>query len=237
MSQSGVLYVGKMKQLLAGEDPEQIVVRFTDAASAFNHVKQAVIAGKGRVTCAISSWICDYLKRHGVKTHFLEQRGECDQLCRKVQVIPLEVITRNVIAGTISSYLGVEEGSRPENTLYELCLKNDELDDPLINDHHAVALGIVTYEELKEIYALTAQINELLVDLFAQIGIELVDFKVEFGRMNDGTIVLADEVSPDTCRLWDKATGERLDRDRFRYDLGHVREAYEEILNRLQKLN
>ena len=151
-------------------------------------------------------------------------------------IIPLEVIVRNVIAGSMAQRLGIEEGTQPSNTIFDICYKRDELGDPLINDHHAVALGVVTYEELGDIYRMAAQINEILKALFARMNIKLVDFKIEFGRTSDGEIVLADEVSPDTCRLWDMTTGERLDKDRFRRDLGRVREAYEEILARLKKI-
>ena len=158
------------------------------------------------------------------------------QLCRRVRIIPLEVIVRNTIAGSMAQRLGIEEGTKPSNVIYDICYKKDELGDPLINDHHAVALGVVTYEELDKIYAMTAKINEVLTDLFKRMNINLVDFKIEFGRTSDGEIVLADEVSPDTCRLWDMTTNEKLDKDRFRRDLGRVREAYEEILARLQNL-
>ena len=150
-------------------------------------------------------------------------------------IIPLEVIVRNVIAGSMAQRLGIEEGVQPANTIYDICYKRDELGDPLINDHHAVALGLVTYDELDLIYAMASRINEVLKALFAKMNIRLVDFKIEFGRTSDGEIILADEVSPDTCRLWDMTTNERLDKDRFRRDLGRVREAYEEILARLKK--
>lgn len=236
MNNSSLLYEGKMKQIIATDDPDKVVVRYTDCASAFNNVKQAVIADKGKATNAISALIYRYLEQKGIKTHFVESINERDQLCRKVQVIPLEFIARNVISGSIALRLGLDEGIVPKNVIYDLSLKNDTLDDPFINDHHAVALGIVSYEELRGIYSVTERINEILFELFDKAGITLVDFKVEFGRLSSGEIVLADEISPDTCRLWDKATRERLDRDRFRYDLGRVREAYEEVLTRLQKV-
>ena len=153
-----------------------------------------------------------------------------------MKIIPLEVIVRNIVAGSMAKRLGLEEGLRPSNTIYDICYKCDELGDPRINDHHAVALGVVTYDELKRIYDMTAKINEVLTGLFDRMNITLVDFKIEFGRTSDGQIVLADEVSPDTCRLWDKTTNEKLDKDRFRRDLGRVREAYEEILARLEAL-
>ena len=152
-----------------------------------------------------------------------------------MQIIPLEVIVRNVIAGSMAQRLGIEEGTKPSNVIYDICYKNDELGDPLINDHHAVALGAATYDELARIYAMTARINEVLIGMFRKMNINLIDFKIEFGKTSDGEIVLADEISPDTCRLWDMDTNEKLDKDRFRRDLGKVREAYEEILARLKK--
>ena len=166
----------------------------------------------------------------------MERLNDRDQLCRRVRVIPLEVIVRNVIAGSMAPRLGVKEGTCPSNVIFDICYKNEELGDPLINDHHAVALGLVTYDELKQIYAMAAEINRLLIELFAQVNVTLVDFKMEFGYTSDGQIVLADEISPDTSRLWDKTTGERLDRDRFRRDMGHIREAYGEILSRLERV-
>ena len=160
-----------------------------------------------------------------------------DQLCRRVDVIPLEVIVRNVVAGSMAKRLGLKEGTKPSNVIYDICYKQDELGDPLINDHHAVALGLATYDELHVMYDLAAKINTALQELFDKVGITLVDFKIEFGRTKDGRIILADEISPDTCRLWDTRTGEKLDKDRFRRDMGHVIEAYEEIYSRLKSLD
>ena len=184
---------------------------------------------------AISTLIFHELRKAGIPTHYIETINDREQVCRRVQIIPLEVIVRNVIAGSMAQRLGIEEGTKPSNVIYDICYKNDELGDPLINDHHAVALGAATYEELDLIYKMTARINEVLVALFRRMNINLIDFKIEFGTTSDGEIVLADEVSPDTCRLWDMDTNEKLDKDRFRRDLGRVREAYEEILARLQK--
>nr|WP_122119593.1 phosphoribosylaminoimidazolesuccinocarboxamide synthase [Alistipes megaguti] len=236
MKQLEMLYEGKAKQIFRTDDPERIIIRYKDTATAFNNIKKATIENKGVVNNAISSIIFRELERAGVKTHFLEKLNDRDQLCRRVTIIPLEVVVRNVIAGSMAQRLGIEEGMQPSNTIYDLCYKREELGDPLINDHHAVALGLVTYEELKTIYAMTARINEVLKTLFARINVKLVDFKIEFGRTSDGEIVLADEFSPDTCRLWDMTTHERLDKDRFRRDLGRVRESYEEILSRLKKI-
>jgi len=236
MKQLEMLYEGKAKQVFRTDDPERIIIHYKDTATAFNNIKMATIENKGVLNNAISSIIFRELEKAGVKTHYIETLNDRDQLCRRVSIIPLEVIVRNVIAGSMAHRLGLEEGMQPSNTIYDLCYKCDELGDPLINDHHAVALGLVTYEELDRIYKMTARINDLLKALFARINIKLVDFKIEFGRTSDGEIVLADEISPDTSRLWDMTTNEKLDKDRFRRDLGRVREAYGEILVRLKKI-
>ena len=236
MKQIEMLYEGKAKQVFLTDDPDKIIIHYKDAATAFNNVKKATIDNKGVLNNAISTLIFKELQKAGVKTHYIETINERDQICRKVTIIPLEVIVRNVVAGSMAQRLGIEEGTKPSNVIFDICYKKDELGDPLINDHHAVALGAATYEELAEIYAMTAKINEVLKELFAKMNINLIDFKIEFGKTSDGQIVLADEVSPDTCRLWDASTNEKLDKDRFRRDLGKVREAYEEILARLQKI-
>lgn len=236
MKQLEMLYEGKAKQVFLTDDEDRIIIHYKDAATAFNNIKKATIENKGVLNNAISTLIFEHLIAAGVKTHYIETLNDRDQLCRRVDIIPLEVIVRNTIAGSMAQRLGIEEGTKPSNVIFDICYKKDELGDPLINDHHAVALGIVTYEELNRIYAMTAKINEVLTDLFKRMNINLVDFKIEFGRTSDGEIVLADEVSPDTCRLWDMSTNEKLDKDRFRRDLGKVREAYEEILARLQKI-
>ena len=236
MKQLEMLYEGKAKQVFLTDDEDRIIIHYTDAATAFNNIKKATIENKGVLNNAISTLIFEHLIAAGVKTHYIETLNDRDQLCRRVDIIPLEVIVRNTIAGSMAQRLGIEEGTKPSNVIFDICYKKDELGDPLINDHHAVALGVVTYEELNRIYAMTAKINEVLTDLFKRMNINLVDFKIEFGRTSDGEIVLADEVSPDTCRLWDLTTNEKLDKDRFRRDLGRVREAYEEILARLQNL-
>ena len=236
MKQLEMLYEGKAKQLFATDDPDRIIIHYTDAATAFNNIKKATIERKGVLNNAISTILFRELRKAGVPTHYIETLNDRDQLCRRVKIIPLEVIVRNTIAGSMARRLGIEEGTQPSNVIYDICYKNDELGDPLINDHHAVALGLATYGELAEIYRLTARINEVLKGLFERINIRLVDFKIEFGKTSDGEIVLADEVSPDTCRLWDATTGERLDKDRFRRDMGRIREAYEEILVRLKNI-
>ena len=233
MKQLEMLYEGKAKQVFRTDDPEKIIIHYKDAATAFNNIKKATIENKGVLNNAISTLIFKELQKAGIKTHYIETINDRDQICRKVTIIPLEVIVRNIIAGSMAQRLGIEEGTKPSNVIFDICYKNDELGDPLINDHHAVALGVVTYDELKQIYAMTARINEVLKELFAKMNINLIDFKIEFGRTSDGEIVLADEVSPDTCRLWDMATNEKLDKDRFRRDLGGVEDAYAEVMKRL----
>ncbi len=230
-----MIYDGKAKQLYATADPETIIVHYKDDATAFNAIKRATILNKGILSNEISTLIFQELKRAGVQSHYLETLNEREQLCRRLEIFPLEIIVRNVIAGSMAQRLGVEEGTEPANTIFDICYKNDELGDPLMNDHHAVALGFATYEELSEIYRISARINEVLTALFARINIKLIDFKIEFGKSSSGEILLADELSPDTCRLWDASTGEKLDHDRFRRDMGRVREAYEEILSRLKQ--
>ncbi len=236
MSQNRVmLYEGKAKQIFKTDDAAKVVIHYKDDATAFNGVKKSSIANKGILNNAITAIIFEMLEKRGIKTHFIEKINERDQLCHQVEIIPLEVIIRNVIAGSMAKRLGIEEGTVPSNVVYELCYKNDTYGDPLINDDHAVALGLATYEELATIKKMTLEINQALIEFFDKQGIRLIDFKIEFGRKNDGTIVLADEISPDTCRLWDKETNEKLDKDRFRRDLGNVEEAYIEILNRVSR--
>ena len=230
-----LLYEGKAKQIFKTDDAAKVVIHYKDDATAFNGVKKSSIANKGILNNAITTIIFEMLEKRGIKTHFIEKINERDQLCHQVEIIPLEVIIRNVIAGSMAKRLGIEEGTVPSNVVYELCYKNDTYGDPLINDDHAVALGLATYEELATIKKMTLEINQALIEFFDKQGIRLIDFKIEFGRENDGTIVLADEISPDTCRLWDKETNEKLDKDRFRRDLGNVEEAYIEILNRVSR--
>ena len=236
MEKREFLYEGKAKQIYATDDDNLIIIHYKDDATAFNGIKKASIENKGILNNQITTLIFENLEKNGVPTHFIKKLNERDQLCKKVSIIPLEVIVRNVIAGSMAKRLGIEEGTKPNNTIFEICYKNDTLGDPLINDHHAVALNACSYEDLDVIYDLTRKINEFLKDLFLKQNIILVDFKIEFGRTSDGQIVLADEISPDTCRLWDKDTMKKLDKDRFRRDLGDVTEAYVEILNRLKKI-
>ena len=228
-----LLYEGKSKQIFKTDNPDNVVVRFKDDTTAFYGIKRANILNKGRLTCDISSMVLGYLNDNGINTHFIERVDDDGQLCRVVEHVPVEVIVRNVVAGSMAQRLGMEEGIVPENTIFDLCLRRSDLGDPLINDHHAVALGLLSYEELSELYEMSAKINSLVTELYSKAGITVVDFKIEFGRAADGSLVLADELTPDTCRLWDKATGERMDKDRFRRDLGSVGETYEEVAKRL----
>lgn len=231
-----MLYEGKAKQIYATENPEEVIVYFKDDATAFNAQKRGQVQLKGEMNNAITTLIFEYLKSKGIETHFIKQLNEREQLVKKVSIIPIEVVVRNYAAGSMAQRLGVEEGVKSPVTIFDICYKKDELGDPLINDHHAVFLGAATYEELNEMYALAGKINKALQELFDKINIILVDFKIELGKTSDGKIILADEISPDTCRLWDKDTLKKLDKDRFRRDLGDVTEAYVEIYQRLKSV-
>ena len=236
MEQKEMLYEGKAKQVYATDNDDLVIIHYKDDATAFNNLKHEIVRSKGVYNNEITTIIFNKLKEAGIPTHYVETLNDRDQVCRKVKIFPLEVIVRNIIAGSMAKRLGIEEGTPAPNTIFEICYKDDALGDPLINDHHAVAVGAATYDELKTIYDLTGRINELLKDLFDKINVKLVDFKIEFGKTSDGQIVLADEISPDTCRLWDKDTNKKLDKDRFRRDLGDVIGAYKEIESRLQTL-
>jgi len=236
MEQKEILYEGKAKQVFATDDDELVIIHYKDDATAFNNLKHAKIGSKGVLNNEISTIIFNKLAEAGIPTHYIKTINDRDQVCRKVTIIPLEVIVRNVIAGSMAKRLGMAEGTPVPHTIFEICFKDDALGDPLINDHHAVALGAATYDELKEIYSMTDRINELLKEIFAKINIRLIDFKIEFGKTSDGKIILADEISPDTCRLWDVDTNEKLDKDRFRRDLGNVIGAYREIDSRLNTI-
>ena len=231
-----MLYEGKAKQVFATDKVDEVVVRFKDDATAFNAQKRGQVDKKGQMNNAITTLIFEYLNDKGIPTHFIKQIDEREQLVKKVDIIPLEMVVRNYVAGSMAQRLGVEEGLKSPVTIFDICYKDDALGDPLINDYHAIFLGAATREELDEMYALTRKINEILIDLFDKMNIILVDFKIELGKTMDGKIILADEISPDTCRLWDKDTMKKLDKDRFRRDLGEVIEAYEEIYHRLKKV-
>lgn len=233
MEKIEMLYEGKAKQVYATEDKDLIIMHYKDDATAYNGIKKAQIINKGVLNNKISTIIYNKLVEKNIPTHYIKTLNDRDQLCKKVTILPLEVIVRNIIAGSMSKRLGIPEGTKPENVIYELCYKNDALGDPLINDHHAVALKACSYEDLKTVYEITSKVNECLQEIFKSVGVILVDFKIEFGKTSDGTIVLADEISPDTARLWDEKTNDKLDKDRFRRDLGNVIDAYEEIYKRL----
>lgn len=227
------LYEGKSKQVYSTEDPNRVIVHYKDDATAFNAQKRGTVVDKGEMNNRISTLIFKYLAASGIPTHYIETLDEREQLVKKVNIVPLEMIVRNYIAGSMAQRLGLEEGLKSPVTIFDICYKKDELSDPLINDHHAVVLGIATYDELKFMYQMSDRINRLLTELFLKANLILVDFKIEFGKDADGNIILADEVSPDTCRLWDKDTLKKLDKDRFRRDLGEVSEAYHEVYDRL----
>ena len=226
-------YEGKAKRVYATEDPKLLIVDYKDDATAFNGEKRGTIVGKGVINNQMSNRLMRRLEQAGVPTHFVEELSERETLVRRVEIVPLEVIVRNRSAGSFSKRYGVEEGRVFDAPTIEFSYKNDALGDPLINSSHVIALGLAAPEELELIRRYAFRVNEVLSALWASRGITLVDFKLEFGRLADGTIVLADEISPDTCRLWDSATGKKLDKDRFRRDLGGVEDAYAEVMRRL----
>ena len=237
MTKGPLIFEGNEKQVFATDHPDQVIFRYKDVTVAYNNVKRARFKGKGALNNQISALLLDYLNRNGVETHFIEQLDDCEQLCRKIEIIPLQVVVHNRIAGSLAARLGVDEGFRHANTIVDLRYNNDELEDPFINRDHAVAIGLATYEELDGMYDTARRVNDLLKPLFHKAGIELVDVKLEFGRAADtGAIIISDEISPDTCRLWDEATGERMDKDRFRLDLSRVVENYTNVLDRLKKV-
>lgn len=234
MEKLEMMYEGKAKKIYATENAEEVIVYYKDDATAFNGEKKDQINNKGILNNAITSMIFEMLNENGIKTHFVKKLNDREQLCKKVEIVPLEVIVRNVAAGSMAKRLGLKEGYKLKTTVFEFSYKDDELGDPLINSYHAVAIGAATFEEIKTILDMTAKINDLLKEFFSKLNINLIDFKIEFGKLPNGEIVLADEISPDTCRFWDATTGEKLDKDRFRRDMGNVEEAYIEILNRIK---
>lgn len=233
MDMKNFIYEGKAKRIFKTEKEDEVLVYYKDDATAFNGEKKASIASKGILNNTISSIIFEMLKEKGIKTHFVEKISDREQICKKVDIIPLEVIVRNIAAGSMAKRYGVEEGTELKNTVLEISYKNDDLGDPLMNDYHAMALGIVTKEELDYIYDQASKVNKILTEFFLNQDIKLVDFKLEFGKLN-GQILLADEVSPDTCRLWDLKTREKLDKDRFRRELGDLVEGYTKVLERIK---
>ena len=227
------LYEGKAKKVFATENPDIVIVSYKDDATAFDGAKKGTILGKGAINNQMSNFLMSQLEKAGVPTHLVEELNERETAVKKVSIVPLEVIIRNISAGSFAKRYGVEEGIVFDQPTIEFSYKNDDLHDPLINDYHAVALKLATWEEVEQIKTYAFAVNEFLKKTLAECGVTLVDFKLEFGKTSDGTIVLADEISPDTCRFWDSKTGEKLDKDRFRRDLGNVEGAYQEMSRRL----
>ena len=227
------IYEGKAKKVYKTDDPELYIVDYKDDATAFNGLKKGTIAGKGIINNKMSNRLMQMIEQKGVPTHFVRELSERETLVKKVSIVPLEVIVRNIAAGSFSKRYGVEEGMVFDEPVIEFSYKNDALGDPLLNTDHALALKVATRAEIDTIKSYALQINSILKAFWTECGVTLVDFKLEFGKTTDGSVILADEISPDTCRLWDSATGEKLDKDRFRRDLGGVEEAYAEIMKRL----
>lgn len=235
MTKKEQLYEGKAKKVFATDDPQLLIVSYKDDATAFNGQKRGTIAGKGAINNRMSNLLMQRLEKAGIPTHYVKELNDRETVVKKVAIVPLEVIVRNIAAGSFSKRYGVEEGTVFDSPTVEFSYKNDELGDPLINEYHALALKLATREEIETIKKYAFSVNEQLKAFWSECGVTLVDFKLEFGRVADGSIVLADEISPDTCRLWDKATGEKLDKDRFRRDLGGVEDAYAEVMKRLSQ--
>ncbi|MCR4787463.1 MAG: phosphoribosylaminoimidazolesuccinocarboxamide synthase [Lachnospiraceae bacterium] len=233
MEKRELMYEGKAKKVFKTDDPEVLIVDYKDDATAFNGLKKGSIEGKGVINNKMSNIMMQGLEKKGVPTHFIEELSDRETAVKKVTILPLEVIIRNISAGSFSKRYGVEEGIVFENPTIEFSYKNDELGDPLLNDDHALALKLCTKEELETVKKYAFTVNDFLKEVWKKCGVTLVDFKIEFGKLSDGTIVLADEISPDTCRLWDSETGKKLDKDRFRRDLGNTEEAYIEVMDRL----
>ena len=233
MTKKEQLYEGKAKKVFSTEEPELLIVSYKDDATAFNGLKKGTIIGKGVINNRMSNLLMKRLEKAGIPTHFVEELSERETLVEKLSIVPLEVIIRNIAAGSFSKRYGVEEGFIFETPTIEFSYKNDALGDPLLNEYHAIAMKLATKEEIDTIKKYAFGVNEQLKSFWAECGVTLVDFKLEFGKRLNGTIVLADEISPDTCRLWDSETGEKLDKDRFRRDLGGVEDAYAEVMKRL----
>ena len=227
-----MIYEGKAKKVFLTDNPDIVLVDYKDDATAFNGIKKGTIIGKGVVNNKVSNHLFKLLESKGIPTHYEKELSDRQTLVKKVQIVPIEVIVRNIAAGSLSKRLGLAEGTKLKSAVLEYCYKNDELGDPMINDYHIKAMDLASEQELKTIAEMSFKINDILTQYLKTMNIELIDFKLEFGRFK-GTIILADEISPDTCRFWDSKTGEKLDKDRFRRDLGNVEEAYQEILHRL----
>ena len=233
MEKTTQLYEGKAKKVYATNDPDLVIVSYKDDATALDGLKKGTITGKGVINNKMSNYLCRLLEKHGVPTHFVEELNDRETVVKKVSIVPLEVIIRNISAGSFAKRYGVEEGIVFTEPTIEFSYKNDDLHDPLINSYHALALGLATKKEIEEIKAMAFKVNDILKEYFLSLNVKLVDFKLEFGRLKDGTIVLADEISPDTCRFWDADTNEKLDKDRFRRDMGGVEDAYNEMMKRV----
>jgi len=233
MKKTQQIYEGKAKKVYSTEDNNLVIVSYKDDATAFNGQKKGSITGKGVINNRVTNFMMQLLDNRGVPTHFVEEINDRETIVKKVTIIPLEVIIRNISAGSFAARYGVDEGIVFDAPTIEFSYKNDDLGDPLINDYHALALGLATQAEIDEIKKMAFKVNEVMKEFFINVGVTLVDFKLEFGKTQDGTIVLADEISPDTCRFWDSSTGEKLDKDRFRRDLGGVEDAYSEMMKRI----
>lgn len=235
MQKLEMLYEGKAKKVYKTDDPSLYIVDYKDDATAFNGLKKGTIVNKGVMNNQISTKLFEVLEAGGVKTHFVEKMSDREMLVKKVRIVPLEVLVRNYAAGSLSKRLGLEEGLKLKTTVLEFCYKDDALGDPMINDYHIKAMELASEAEVEIIKEMAFKVNDILIDYMKQRGIDLVDFKLEFGKTPEGEIILADEISPDTCRLWDAVTHEKLDKDRFRRDLGKVEESYMEVVGRLSK--
>ncbi len=232
MEKKELLYEGKAKKVFTTDDPDIVIVSYKDDATAFDGLKKGTIAGKGAINNRMSNHIFKLLEKDGVPTDYIEELSDTETAVKRVEIVPLETIVRNITAGSFARKMGLEEGIVLKRPTFEFSYKSDELHDPFINDYYALALDIATEDEIEAIKEYAFRVNDVLKEYFDSLGITLVDFKLEFGRYN-GKIILADEISPDTCRLWDKETGEKLDKDRFRRDLGNVEDAYNEVFRRL----
>ena len=235
MKKIEIIHDGVSKKVYATDEPDKVIIQYTDAITAYYKIKRALIKDKGLYCNAVSSIVFTVLKNAGVPMHFIERLSDTEQLCRRVDSIQMEVIVRNVVAGSMAKRLGMDEGIVLKEPIVDLCYKTEDLGDPLINDYHAIALGLVTKEELAVIYSLAEKVNAVLTPLFRGIGITLVDFKIEFGRLPDGQIILSDDITPDSARFWDIETGMKLDKDRFRHDNGKVGQAYRTVYERLKE--
>ena len=230
------LYEGKAKKVYKTDEENFYIVDYKDDATAFDGKKKGTITGKGAINNKITNMLMQMLETKGIPTHFVRELSERETVVKKVMILPLEVLVRNTVAGSLAKRLGLPEGTKLKQTVLEYCYKNDELGDPMINEYHILAMDFASPEQLRQVADYSLRINEILKEYFKKLNIDLIDFKLEFGVTPDGTLILADEISPDTCRFWDSTTGEKLDKDRFRRDLGNVEEAYQEMMSRLQSV-